>query len=242
MNYLKIWTSFREVISPLNDAEKGRLLDAMLSYADSGEEPDLKGNERFIWPAAKQDIDRAMQKAETLRANGSRGGRPSGSKPTETNENQTEANGTRENQTKANESHNDKEKEKEKGNVKGYEGVLSEDCGNTWDIPARETPDTLELYALRAFPHMTPNNVSELISYLDSLPEELIRYAVDKTAEQGVTAYSYCRTILNRYVADGIHSVAEAREKDAEYERRRKAQAAKPAPVTENPLDHAKFY
>ena len=76
MEYLKIWTSFREVISPLNDAEKGRLFDAMLIYAESGEQPELKGNERYIWPSAKQAIDRAVQKAETLRQNGNKGGRP----------------------------------------------------------------------------------------------------------------------------------------------------------------------
>jgi hypothetical protein len=90
MEYLKIWTSFRESISPLNDAEKGRLFDAMLLYAETGEQPDFKGNERYIWPTAKQAIDRAAQKADTLRQNGSKGGRPP--KPEETKENQTKAN------------------------------------------------------------------------------------------------------------------------------------------------------
>lgn len=119
MEYLKIWTSFREVITPLNDAEKGRLFDAMLNYAADGEEPDLKGNERFIWPAARQAIDRAAQKAETLRQNGNRGGRPP--KPTETKDNQTKPNETKENQTEPEESYlfdKDKEKEKEKKDIK----------------------------------------------------------------------------------------------------------------------------
>ena len=110
MEYLKIWTSFRESISPLNDAEKGRLFDAMLLYAETGELPDFKGNERYIWPTAKQAIDRAAQKAETLRQNGSKGGRPP--KPEETKKNQTKANESERNQTKANESYLfDKEKE-----------------------------------------------------------------------------------------------------------------------------------
>lgn len=75
MEYLKVWTSFREAIAMLNDAEKGRLFDAMLLYADSGEEPsEFKGNERFLWPVAKQDIDRTAQKCEALRRNGSAGG------------------------------------------------------------------------------------------------------------------------------------------------------------------------
>lgn len=113
MEYLKIWTSFRETISPLNDAEKGRLFDAMLLYAETGEQPDFKGNERYIWPTAKQAIDRAAQKVDTLRRNGTKGGRPP--KPNETKENQEKPNETKENQTKA---YNDKDKEKEKIEIK----------------------------------------------------------------------------------------------------------------------------
>lgn len=75
MEYLKVWTSFRQSIAPLADDEKGRLFDAMLLYAETGEEPEsFSGNERFLWAVAKQDIDRMAQKCETLRANASKGG------------------------------------------------------------------------------------------------------------------------------------------------------------------------
>ena len=75
MDYLKVWTSFRQVISPLSDDEKGRLFDFMLSYAETGEEPsEFAGNERFLWQAAKQDIDRTAERCQTLRANASKGG------------------------------------------------------------------------------------------------------------------------------------------------------------------------
>ena len=144
MEYLKIWTSFRESISPLNDAEKGRLFDAMLLYAETGELPDLKGNERYIWPTAKQAIDRAAQKADTLRQNGNKGGRPP--KQAETNENPEKPNGTKENQTKANESYlfdKDKDKEKEKKDIK--ETTLK---GSKEKPLARFTPPTVEEVAL----------------------------------------------------------------------------------------------
>ena len=154
MEYLKIWTSFRESISPLNDAEKGRLFDAMLLYAETGEQPDFKGNERYIWPTAKQAIDRAAQKADTLRQNGSKGGRPP--KPTETKENQTKPTETKENQTKAY-NNNDKEKEKEKddnsnSSARAYAFEVSddelaaaldrdakiEDASKSWGLPFNE--------------------------------------------------------------------------------------------------------
>jgi hypothetical protein len=113
VEYLKVWTSFRTVISSLNDSEKGRLFDAMLLYAETGEEPaEFKGNERFLWQAAKLDIDRTAQKCETLKKNGSLGGRP------KTKENQTEPNETKENQTEPDERHNIKKDNIKKDNEK----------------------------------------------------------------------------------------------------------------------------
>ena len=39
MEFLKIWTDFREVMAPLEYDEKGKLFDAMLIYAETGGEP-----------------------------------------------------------------------------------------------------------------------------------------------------------------------------------------------------------
>lgn len=61
MKYLKVFTDFASSLAPLSDAECGRLFKAMLEYAMSGQEPDLRGNERFVWPAAKASIDRDQQ-------------------------------------------------------------------------------------------------------------------------------------------------------------------------------------
>ena len=58
MKYLKVFTDFASSLEPLGDAECGRLFKAMLEYARTGQEPDFRGNERFIWPTAKQSIDR----------------------------------------------------------------------------------------------------------------------------------------------------------------------------------------
>ena len=58
MKYLKVFTDFAPSLEPLGDAECGRLFKAMLEYARTGQEPDFRGNERFIWPTAKQSIDR----------------------------------------------------------------------------------------------------------------------------------------------------------------------------------------
>ena len=57
MTYLKVFTDFRELMAPLSAEEKGRLFDAMLSYAMDSTEVALEGNERFIWPVARRTID-----------------------------------------------------------------------------------------------------------------------------------------------------------------------------------------
>ena len=110
MKYLKVWTNFLELINPLQYDEIGRLFKMMLIYADSGKEPSaIDGNERFLWPVAKQQIDLAAEKNEILRRNGMKGGRP---KQDETKENQTEPDETKENQSKAYKEKKRKEKER----------------------------------------------------------------------------------------------------------------------------------
>ena len=64
MKYLKIFCDFADDIEDLGDAERGRLFTAMLKYAASGEDADLRGNERFLWKAAKRNIDSARETYE----------------------------------------------------------------------------------------------------------------------------------------------------------------------------------
>ena len=110
MEYLKVWTSFRELLEPLNESERGRLFTAMLEYAETGEVPELKGNERYTWPAAKQSIDNTRDKSEQMRSNRIK------SDQTETNANkskQTASNRIKSDQTETNaNSPFDKEKDK----------------------------------------------------------------------------------------------------------------------------------
>ena len=50
--------SYLKSMDPLNDAERGRLFTACLEYSMTGEAPDLRGNERFVFPVMKERIDR----------------------------------------------------------------------------------------------------------------------------------------------------------------------------------------
>lgn len=52
-----MYHSYLKSIEPLNDAERGRLFTALLEYSSTGEAPELRGNERFIFPMMKEQID-----------------------------------------------------------------------------------------------------------------------------------------------------------------------------------------
>ena len=61
MKVLKVYTDFTLDMSELGDAERGRLFTAMLQYAETGKEPQLKGNERILWGTAKKSIDSQLK-------------------------------------------------------------------------------------------------------------------------------------------------------------------------------------
>ena len=156
MKYLKVWTSFRDVIHPLSDAEKGRLFDAMLIYTEDGTEPaDFAGNERFVWPAAKQIIDLAAEKAEKLRQNGLKGGRPV------TKENQTEANESKNNQSEPNESCKEKKRNNKEKKCNEKESINI--------VPLKRfvppTEDEVALYCIERRNHV---NAAKFIDYYSS--------------------------------------------------------------------------
>ena len=80
MTYFKLFFDSLELLEPLDDAERGRLLTALLQYANSGEIPALSGNERFLFPVFKRQLERDQAEyseyAQRQRANGNKGGRP----------------------------------------------------------------------------------------------------------------------------------------------------------------------
>lgn len=77
----------------LNNGERSRLIDAIVTYADKGTTPTLPRLLMAIFSPIKATIDRDFDKYEAkvaaVRANGAKGGRPKRSeKPNETKENQ----------------------------------------------------------------------------------------------------------------------------------------------------------
>ena len=109
--YVPIFFDWVEVTGELNAQEKGRLIDAIVLYAQGGDwQEQIKGNERYLFPAFKKQIDRANEISEVR------------SKATESRRNQTQSNDIKRNQNESNDiktpNNNNNKEEKENNNDK----------------------------------------------------------------------------------------------------------------------------
>lgn len=75
LEYLQLWADMEALFEPYDDAQRGRLMMAMMAYAYRGEEPNFTGVEKFIWPVLRQHIDRCAANVEAKKAAGSKGGK-----------------------------------------------------------------------------------------------------------------------------------------------------------------------
>lgn len=58
MEYFCAYHSYLKAIEPLNMEERGKLFTSLLEYSATGDEPQITGNERFIYPMMRDQIDR----------------------------------------------------------------------------------------------------------------------------------------------------------------------------------------
>ena len=151
--YVKIFLDWSERTQDLSDAEKGRLMDAIIAYAKGEELGDrLKGSEKIVFRHYQlqrdQDVQNAEEKAKRMSENGSKGGRP------------PKANAFPEKQKKQKvflESKKSQEEEKEKEEEKEYSSPsIISPKGDAFVDFAGE--DQLLLEALKAFEESRKKN------------------------------------------------------------------------------------
>ena len=149
--YIMLYYNFIEDTQFLSDAERSRLVIAMLEYARDGEVPEgtLTGSERLLFPIYRNQIDRdtLAYEARALRnaANGRKGGRPRKRADDEDDENnpvgfpETEKSQDKDKyKDKEEDEYKDKDEEKEKDEEKDEE---KERVGGSGKAPAPPTRD-----------------------------------------------------------------------------------------------------
>lgn len=122
IEYFHAYHSYLKSIEPLNDTERGRLFTALLEYSSTGQVPDVRGNERFIFPTMKEQIDRDKQKYDAKCLKRSENAKKRWD-ANECNSMQMDANACKSMQADANdakEKEKTKEKEKKKEKEKEY--------------------------------------------------------------------------------------------------------------------------
>ena len=217
--YVPIFLDWVEQTQELNDQERGRLINALVLYARGDEwEKVIRGNERYVFPAFKAQIDRyrriCAERAEAGRA----GGKAKSSKSKQTLPNDTKSKQTLPNNT--NISINT--------SITPYNPPMEEEN--------EEPTITVEAYAIANLDRMTSGNLEDFASYRGDLPDELIRWAIDEAAAHGARTWAYVKRILNNLIDRNVTTVGEAK---ALAERREKKI---PTVEDNNPALKAKFY
>ena len=222
--YVKLWDSYADYFEPLSDAEVGRLVLGMLQYKSTGTAPEFSGNERFVWPAIRRDIDEAIRKhdefLEKQAENGKKVGRPPktqafSEKPTETQKTQAFSEKPKKAKDKG---HRTKEKEMDKDSVAAV-------AATTARAGARDTAATDPCTAVELDPWLAkavqcyaanigalPRYVAErLESWLAELGPDLVCEAIHRAATANARSWRYAEKILESWRDSGVHTVEAAR-------------------------------
>ena len=167
----------------LSDAEVGRLFRSMLRYSMTQEQPhDLHGREEIVFDIFSQQIDREKNRYDSKCK-------------------QMQANGSKSHQKQANRVQ-EKEKEKEEDKEKDKDNH---------DDDTRARVNTVAVYAANNLQHMSAGNIDELAWFQEILPDDVIRFAIDKACGNGAPRWAYTASILQSYVRDGIKTVGDAK-------------------------------
>ena len=216
--YFCAYHSYLENMELLNSEERGRLFTALLEYSKDGTLIPLTGNERFVFPGIRSQIDRDKAQWEQIdnvkTANGRKGGRP---KKAETEK----ANGLDENLKyqqviSVSKKSLEKEKKKDKDNISSSTATAENDISAC--VQAYE--QNIGPISRAAF--------DEISRQLADLPADLICEAINEAALNNKRSWNYVKAILKRCREQNILSVDAYR---AEKENHAAAAAARAAPA-----------
>ena len=197
LEYVPVFWDWIEVTGELNDQEKGRLIDAMVMYSRGGDWQDrIKGNERYLFPAFRQQIERARAMSEKRSDAGATGGKQAQANASKAK--QIQANASKRKQTQASASKiAKKEEEKEKKEVATTGcggGFLTEEEAQS--LSARL--DEVYAEAERCGFTCTAREIDELTALASEHGAERVCDAIRIASDRGKPNLGYLRGILAR--------------------------------------------
>ncbi len=231
--YFCAYHSMLDATRKLSDAEVGRLFRGLLLYSATEEYPqNLQGREEIVFDIFAQQIDREIEKYKlACERNKRNGASRCESVPVAASRCQSQRVAAKKCQSHQKE---EKEKEEDKDKEKDEEELIARAREeNPFGDGGGERPDfnTVEAYVSGNIPGMNWANLQEMATFKADLPEDVIRYAVDKACERNVRNWGYVKGILNRIIASGNKTLAEVKEADERFAGSGKARRA----AQENP-------
>lgn len=217
--YVKMFFSFLDETGAMTDAEVGRLVRQIMEYGRTGNtEKYLKGNERYAFPLYKAQFDRDRERyvavsRKRAEAGKSGGLAKAGNSSKSSNCCQMLANASKCYQEE------DKDKDKDKGEDKDKDTINS---SSRSPLPPL---NSIEGYVSGNIDRLSAGNFEELAGFMDDLPEELVRYAVDECCANGKRTFGYLRSILQSYLREDIRTVGEAKARSERFKQSRTASA-----------------
>lgn len=198
--YVKLWASYESYFEAFSDVEVGRLVRAMIQYRVSREEPKFNGNERFIWPAIRRDIDESIKaqeaSAEANRENGKKGGRPAkANKPTGFQENPKNPVGF---------------SESEKSHGQGQGKGQGHGQGQGDGVSARTREDVaavMNAFMNRIDPTPSRDCIDKLSAFIEEMGADCCLRAIQIADDNNARRWSYVKSILQDKYAQGVRNL-----------------------------------
>ena len=157
--YIKVYYDWITATAMLSSAEKGRLIDALITYAQCGEIVTLSGGEKYLFPMFQAQIDRDSISYQTKVENGQKGGLAKVSE-------------IKRNLAKVSETKQDKEKDKDKEEEKDKEKSIKKKAALS------HTPD------LSSFSPLMQEVISEWLKYKAERKENYAPTGLEKLISQ----------------------------------------------------------
>jgi hypothetical protein len=152
--YVPIFLDWLQVTEELNAQEKGRLIDAIVAYAAGGDwQEQIKGNERYLFPAFRRQIDRENE-ISSIRSE-SRTGKTKDNKPEQKKETITKPIKTANNNKNNNNNDNKNDNNNDNGDTKrAHEEKLPNGFDRFWEVYPRKMA---KAEAVKAFEKIKPD-------------------------------------------------------------------------------------
>ena len=195
LEYVPVFWDWIEVTGELNDQEKGRLIDAMVMYSRGGDWQDrIKGNERYLFPAFRQQIERAREKSDKRADAGATGGKQAQANASKAKQIQAKASKSKQTQANASKIAKKEEEKKEVATTGCGGGFLTEDEAQS--LSARL--DEVYAEAERCGFTCTAREIDELTALASEHGAERVCDAIRIASDRGKPNLGYLRGILAR--------------------------------------------